>query len=509
MKPRSLARTCLAVAVASASAFIATVANGQAQQFDADDFDEYVRQAVEEWEVPGLAVAVIHGDEVLFARGYGVRDLDAPGAVDERTLFAIGSTTKAMTAAALAMLADDGVLTLDDPVTDHLPWFALHDAYANRDVRVRDLLTHNAGLGNADFLWYEQDRSTEEIVKALRWVEPAYPLRAGFIYQNIMYAAAGEVIEAASGLSWSDFIRSRILEPLEMDGTVTTLEETLALENVAQPHYTIDGVVERIENASVDPVAAAGSIWSSVQDMSKWMAFLLAGGTTPDGDRLISEARFGELFEPHSFVGLDFFYPTARLTRPRWRTYGLGWFQADYEGRPVDFHTGSIDGMVAIAGMIRGEQVGVYVLGNRDHAEVRHALMYRVFDLFDDEQPRDWSRELQTLYGEIEEAGREAAEAARARRVADTEPSLSLGQYAGVYHDPLFGRVEVTLRDGALRLSYGRLQGPLDHWHFDTFQVAWETRWRGGAPVRFEIGAAGTIDALFLGASRFARVADR
>lgn len=481
------------------------MASAQQARFNARDFDRYVQEAVSDWEVPGLAVAVVRGDELLFEKGYGVLELGEERATDAHTLFAIGSTTKAMTAASIAMLADEGKLKLDDRVTDHLPWFRLKDPYVTREVRVRDLLTHNAGLGNADFLWYEQDRSTQDIVRALRWVEPAYSFRDGFIYQNIMYATAGEVIEAVSGLSWGEFIRRRILEPLEMDATVTTLAETTSLENVGRPHYRIDGTIEVIENASVDPVAAAGSIWSSVHDMSKWLRFLLAGGVTPDGERLLSEAAYAELFEPRSFVGLDSFYPTARLTKPRWRTYGLGWFQADYEGRAVDFHTGSIDGMVAIAGLIRDEGIGVYVLGNLDHAEVRHALMYRVFDLFDPDEPRDWSTDLKAMYDDLASQGQAAATTAREARVEDTRPSLPLGQYAGTYADPLFGTVEVELANGKLSVAYGHQQARLEHWHFDTFEGAWEARWRGRPRWQFEVGPQGTIDAVRMGAARFTR----
>jgi len=477
-----------------------------AQADPLDGFDEYVANAVKAWEAPGLSVAVVKDGQVMFSKGYGVRDLGTGEPVDEHTLFAIGSTTKAMTAAALAMLADEGALSLDDRVIDHLPWFRLADPWVTRDVRMRDLLTHNVGLGNADFLWYEQDRPTREIVEALRLVQPSYSLRAGFIYQNIMYAAAGELIEAVSGRSWADFIQTRIFAPLDMSESVPTGEDAKTKLNVAAPHYRFDGAVRRIENASTDPIGAAGSVWSSAHDMARWVAFLLRGGVTEAGDRLISEARFVELFRPHAQVGSDAFYPTAQLTQPRWTTYGLGWFQADYEGRPVDFHTGSIDGMVAIAGLLRREGVGVYVLANRDHAELRHALMYRVFDLYDDDPARDWSAELMELYEGIETLGQAAADAQRATRVSGTQPSLALGAFVGTYQDPLFGRVEVSGGSPGLRVTYGRLTGPLTHWHYDQFRADWDTAWRGEAPVAFEIGSNGSVAALMVGGSRFARV---
>ena len=351
-----------------------------AQPAPLDGFDAYAEQAVRDWEVPGLAIAVVKDGEIAFAKGYGVRELGKPEPVDTRTLFAIGSTTKAMTAAAVGMLVDDGKLAWDDPVTVHLPDFRLYDPYVTREVTVRDLLTHRAGLGKADFLWYGQENATDEILHRLRYVEPQTSMRSHFTYQNIMYVTAGEVIEAASGMSWADFIQTRIFDPLGMSASVPTLTMAGGRSNVASPHYRIDGTVTVIENASVDPVAPAGSIWSNVGDMAKWVRFLLNEGVTDEGERLLSEETHAELFTPQMIIRRDSFYPTGRLTKPHWTTYGLGWFQADYDGRAVDFHTGSIDGMVAIVGLIRDENLGVYVLANLDHAELRHALMYRAFE---------------------------------------------------------------------------------------------------------------------------------
>jgi len=468
-------------------------------------FDAYVSRAMDAWEVPGLAVAVVKDGRLAFSRGYGLRELGTGAPVDSETLFAVGSTTKAITAAAVGMLVDEGALGWDDRVVEHLPWFRLHDPWVTREVRVRDLLTHRAGLGNADFLWYEQDAGTREIVERLRHVEPAYSLRAGFVYQNIMYAAAGELVEAVSGTGWEAFVRTRVFEPLGMDRSVTSLVEAERSSNVATPHDEVDGTLVAIENASVDPVAAAGSIWSSVEDMSSWLAFLLRGCQTQEGEALLEPATCEELFAPQQIVR-DGFYPTTRLTRPHWTTYGLGWFQHDYEGRKVDFHTGSIDGMVAIAGLIREEGIGVYVLGNRDHAELRHALMYRVFDLYDDEAPRDWSAELSDLYGELAARQDSIAQAGRAERVTGTEPSLPLERYAGAYVDPLYGTVTIARDDDGLRATYGRLTGVLEHWHYDTFRVSWDARWRGTLLLSFVLDADGSVSRIEAGESVFHRV---
>jgi CubicO group peptidase (beta-lactamase class C family) len=491
------ARSAFPVFALAAVALAALPAPAHSQPAPLQGFDAYVARAVSDWDATGLAIAVVKDGRLVFAKGYGVRRLGEGGAVDEHTRFAIGSTTKAMTAAALAMLVEEGKVAWDDPVTKHLPWFRLKDPWLTREITIRDLLTHRAGLGNADFLWYERATTTRSIVEKLALVDAAYSPRSSFIYQNLMYATAGEVVAGVSGMPWSEFVRTRIFRPLGMSETVPLLSETLGAPNVAWPHDRVDGRTVPIANASVDRVAAAGSVWSSVSDMSKWLRFLLAGGVAEDGSRLLKQETVDELLRPQAFVTPAAFYPSQRLTRPHWTTYGLGWFQQDYRGEKVDFHTGSIDGMVAIAGLIRDKGVGVYVLANRDHLELRHALMLRVFDAFLGGEQRDWSAELKAIY----DASAAAADSAQARRVAErvqgTSPSLPPAAYAGRYTHPLYGTLTVTEAPGGLRADWGPGQpGALTHWNYDTFRVDWDARWRGWTLGTFVLGADGKVTAV-------------
>jgi CubicO group peptidase (beta-lactamase class C family) len=467
---------------------------GAAQDGPMEGFREYVEAAVEEWEATGLAIAVVKDGELLFADGFGVQALGGNETVDEHTRFAIGSTTKAMTAAAIGILVDEGKLEWDDAVVEHLPWFRVDDPWVTREITVRDLLTHRAGLGNADFLWYERNADPEEIVRAMALVEPAYSMRSSFIYQNIMYATAGQVVEAVSGTPWPEFVQSRIFEPLGMSETVPLLAETLGAPNVARPHDRVDGEIVPIENASVDPVAAAGSVWSSVADMSRWLRMLLDEGVAEDGTRVLTEATVQEMFRPQTLVPSGGFYPTQRVTRPSWMTYGLAWFQHDYRGHKVDFHTGSIDGMVAIAGLIRDLELGVYVLANRDHVEVRHALMYRTFDQFLGGPPRDWSTELKELYDGLAAEGEVARERAEERHVEGTSPSLAPAAYAGRYSHPLYGELVVSRAGEGLVADLGPgMPGSLDHWNYDTFRLSFAARWRGASLVTFTLGPDGAV----------------
>ena len=472
------------------------------------DLDAYTIQAVKDWKAPGLAIAVVKDGRVVFAKGYGVLELGKPAQVDTQTLFAIGSTTKAMTVMALAMLVDEGKVRWDDPVTTHLPGFQLSDPYVTRELTIRDLVTHRAGLPNADYLWAFNDIASDEIIRRLRFVKPAYSLRSGFIYQNIMYAVAGQVVAAASGMPWADFLRTRIFRPLGMTRTVATLAEAARTTNVASPHDTWDDTTHAISNRFVDPVAPAGSIWSSVGDMSKWMRLVLDSGRY-EGKILVQKRTFMEVVRPQTMVPESQFYPTARLTRPHWQTYGMGWFQQDYNGRKVDFHTGSIDGMVAIAGLMLDEGLGVYVLSNRDHVEVRHALMLKTFDLFTGASPRDWSTEVRKLYDDQGAQAIVAQRQSEQQRVAGTKPSLVVEKYVGTYGDSLYGTRTITLENGALRMRFGpQYVATLEHWQYDTFRARFDNRWVGTQLVTFTIGADALPSRVEMGGASFRRVTE-
>jgi CubicO group peptidase (beta-lactamase class C family) len=276
-----------------------------------------------------------------------------------------------------------------------------------------------------------------------------------------------------------------------MTGSIATAATLAPQANVAAPHDISDGRLQVIENASVSGVAPAGSVWSSVGDLAQWTKLLLQNGKV--GNRvLLRQETVEELFKPQTMVTREAFYPTARLTKPTWTTYGLGWFQQDYRGRAIDYHTGSIDGMVAIHGVLRDARVGVFVLANRDHAELRHAIMLNVFDRFIGGAGRDWSAELRTLYGDLQAQGEAERKKVEARRVTGTSPTLPLARYAGTFADPLRGDVVVSLEGDRLRARYGGAYvGTLEHWNYDTFRAKWDAAWRGTTLVTFGIDANG------------------
>ena len=452
-------------------------------------FDKYVESARNQWQVPGIAITVVQDGKVVFSKGYGVRELGKTEPVTTETLFGCMSTTKAMTVAALGMLVDEGKLNWDDKVIKYLPAFRVGDPYVTNELRVRDLLTHNAGLGNADFLW---DRTTDlpstEILKRMQYANPAYSLRSSFIYQNIMYLVAGQVIEKVSGMPWESFISERLFAPLGMKNTFPTLALSRQYQNRSSSHFEIKGKIQVIPESPADAIAPAGAVWSTADDIAKWVNFML-GNTTVNGKELLKPATLNELFKPQTMVPTGQFYPTIAITKPHWMTYGLGWFQHDYRGEMVNFHTGSLAGRTAIIGLLRDKKLGVYIFGNLDHAEVRHALMYKVFDLFAfNDNSRDWSAEFKTLYDKIKADAVKREADTKAKRVLDTKPSLPLTAYAGRYSSPFYGAVEIALVDGKLKAIFSQdVSAELGHWQFDTFMGTWNKSWEGDSLFAFQL----------------------
>lgn len=477
---RKLIRPSVIVLLLSVAAFA---------QGNIDAFDKYVESARKEWNVPGLSIVVVQDGKVLLSKGYGVRELGKNVPVTSETLFGAMSTTKAITVVALGMLVDEGKLGWDDKVIKHLPGFRIGDPYVTNELRVRDLLTHNSGVGNTDFLWViTPDMPPGEVLKRMQHAQQAYSLRSSFIYQNVMYAVAGQVIEKVSGVPWERFVTTRIFAPLGMKSTFATLDLSRSYTNISSAHYDIDGKIEVIPDESVDSAAPAGSVWSTSDDIGKWVSFML-GNTTVNGKELIKPATIAEIFKPQVIVPPDQFYPTASLTKPHWMTYGLGWFQHDYRGEMVNFHTGSLAGRTAIIGLMRDKKLGVYIFGNLDHAEVRHALMYKAFDVFGfNDNSRNWSGELKPLYDGLKTQSEQQMEGLKALRVKDTKPSLSLDSYAGKYSDPFYGSVEIILEGGKLKAIFNSgLSAELAHWQFDTFMGKWNKRWWGESLFVFKI----------------------
>jgi CubicO group peptidase (beta-lactamase class C family) len=455
-------------------------------------FDAYVQKAVKDWNIPGLAIMVVKNNEVVFKKTYGVKSLETNTPVTNETYFACASTTKAMTATAMGILVDQGKVSWDDPVIKYLPNFRLYEPYVTTQIRVRDLFLHNSGVGNTDYLWGMNILSGDEVIDRMQLVKPSYSFRSSFIYQNIFYHIAGKVIEKVSGETWADFVTAHIFKPLGMNRTVPLLSR-IQDDNISQAHFTIDGKVKKITRDTADRVGAAGSVYSTIDDISLWVKCMIDSSKYAGG-RLVSPATWKTLLKPQTFVTEDGFYPTAQLTKPNFTTYALGWFQQDYKGQKLNFHTGSLAGEIAIHGQMPALKTGVYVFANLDHAEARHALMFKAMDMFAVGGDTDWSTEFLKLYGDIKEKAKNAEKEQEAQRVLNTKPSLALDAYVGLYEDPLYGAINIANNNGVLQASNIKLgTGNLSHFNFDTFMIEWDQKWQGKTGVQFILNNVGKV----------------
>jgi CubicO group peptidase (beta-lactamase class C family) len=476
-----------------ATLLLALIGSPASAQFDDGSLSEFVENGMEMWNVPGMAVAVVSSDQVLFEQGFGETAIQDGQKVDEHTLFAIASTTKAMVVAGILMLVEEKKLSLDDPITRHLPELHFNDPMLTNQIMVRDLLAHRTGLPSTDFWTFFQGMPLDEQIRRLGSIPAAAPLRTRLIYQNTMFELAGLLIERLSGKHWDAFLRERLWLPIGMTETYGAMGQAGQSKVSVKPYFDRDGeLVQAVWDFPADLADAAGSVWSSIHDMSLWAQFLLRDGVTAKGTRLISESGFAEMFEPHQLSSPEDFYPTVELTQPNWRSYGLGWFQQDFQGRKIDFHTGSLSGLIAIIGLDRGGNRAVVVLGNRDHAEMRHAILWKVMDNNPPDEQRDWNQEIFDLYANLATEQDAARQESAAQRLPDTRPSLPLDHYTGIYESPGFGQVTRESADNGLVLNTQKVSFPMSHWQLDSYLVEYAP-WNLREFAEFRIAPNGSI----------------
>ncbi|MGH9971180.1 MAG: serine hydrolase [Pyrinomonadaceae bacterium] len=467
----------------------------QAQPAPLTGFDDYVNKAIKDWEVPGVAIAIVKDDRIVFAKGYGVRELGKPSPVDEHTLFAIGSSSKAFTAALIAMLVDDGKLKWDDPATKYLPGFQLYDPYVTREMTVRDLLSHRIGLERGDLLWYASAYDRNEILRRIRYLKPTNSFRAKFGYQNIMFLAAGQIVPSVTGKNWDDFLRERIFVPLGMAASSTSIKALASSDNVATPHAKLEDKVQVVPWRNIDNIAPAGSINSNVLDMAQWVRLQLGSGEYQK-QRLLSSGAVKEMHSPQTIIplegALEKLYPEAHFL-----DYGMGWFLSDYHGKKVVEHGGAIDGMRAEIAMMPEEKLGLVILTNLHGTILPQPLMYRIFDAYLGSAQRDWSAEmLKTIKG-LQDLAKAAEKKAEAERIKDTSPSLPVEKYAGPYQNEMYGDAKIMFENGKLVAQFGpNFTGDLEHWNYDTFRVTWRDRMEGKGFITFKLNKQGKVETL-------------
>lgn len=491
---------CLLVAFA----FLAGTAFAQ------ERIDRAVERARAEFDVPGIAVAVVKDGKVLLAKGYGVRKAGGSEPVTAHSLFRIASNTKAFTTAAFAILVDEGKLRWEDRVVDLMPAFQMYDPYITREMTVTDLLVHRSGLGlgEGDLMFFPPtDLTRDEIIRRLRFLKPATSFRSAYAYDNLLYLVAGQLIPAVTGVTWDDFVRTRIFAPLHMDHSFTNTRALESAADVAIPHSKLGGTLEPLPQENVDNNAPAGSIVSCAADLAQWMIVQLGRGRAGDV-RLFGEARARELWSPQTVLPIPPLptgvSPALAAIQPNFYLYGLGWFLRDYRGRKMVYHTGVLAGYVSRTTLIPDLNLGIVVLTNAEQEGAHAAITQAILDPYFGRPGTDWAQVYHDLARREEAAAvgdnRRAADA----RNTETRPSLPLAKYAGRYRDAWYGDVLIGENAGKLGIRFTHspsLVGDLEHWQYDTFVARWRNRSLGAdAYVTFSLKPDGEIDEVKLAA---------
>ena len=470
------------------------------------DFDTYVERVRQRFNVPGIAVAIIKDGKVVLERGYGVREMGKPARVDEHTMFAIASNTKAFTAAALSILADEGKLSLDDRVIDHLPWFRMADPYVTHEMRLRDLLAHRSGLGlgAGDLLyWPGTDYTTEEVARRLKDVPLTGSFRGQYAYDNILYGVAELVIEKASGQTFDGFLQARIFAPLGMTETRFNSDHLKPNDNVATGHAKADFKdLEPVAPMTWHNVSGAGGLYASAHDLTKWMRVQLDGGVMAgegdDAKRLFSAKRQKAMWSVITPMNIpEPSVPELSAVKPNFLGYGEGWQLSDYRGRKLVWHTGGWPGMVSRLTLVPEHKLGVVVLTSAEVGAAFNAVTMRALDAFLDAPRTDWVNAYAAAVAKAEAKADESWQKHEQARDAKSKPSLPLAKYAGTYRDAWYGDVSIAQEKGKLVMRFSRtksLVGTLSHWQHDTFIVRWHERWlNADAFVNFSLDADGNV----------------
>ena len=438
-----------------------------------DALDKYYEKALSDWNIPGMAIAIVSGDEVVFAKGYGYANIENKNEAGPNTLFAIASNTKAFTAMAIAHLVDQGRLDWEDKVTDYLPYFRAYAPYVTENFTISDLMSHHSGLQtfSGDLLWYGTDLTPEQIISASGLLKPAYGFRTHFGYSNIHFLSAGMVIEAITDTTWVDYITEHFLKPLGMNRTLTSTTQLAGVENVATPYYLSNGQNIALEWINWDNIAPAGALISSANDYTQWIKLIINRGKL-NGKTFVSDEQFEELTTLHVVNKVSKFSREISPSK-HFSGYGMGFELFDYRGYKILGHGGGYDGMISKSCFVPEKKIGFIILTNNLNW-LPTALMYKTLDVMlgDEYEGTDWSQLFHDFKTKRDKETEEKEKESEAKRGTLGPAAHPITDYAGTYTDKMYGDVKVWLEDGKLHFKMVHtpiFEAELEHWNLEIF----------------------------------------
>lgn len=431
-----------------------------------EGFDDFLKETMKKWNVPGMAVGIIKDEEIIFLGELGLRDVKQNLSVSKDTLFAIGSASKAFTSLAIGILVDDGKLDLDTPIKKYMRNFEMHNKYAEEHLTLRDMLCHRSGLPRHDVLWYNSSLSRKDLVAKIKYLEFSKDFRETWQYNNLMYATAGYIIELVSGMTWEEFVQTRIFDPLNMNSSNFSVEVSKNVVDYSQPYAQKENEICQIDFRNIDVAGPAGSINSNLTDMIKWLMLHLNKGKV-NGKQIISEKTITELhlsqipcqLVPWKFDEIQF------------SSYGLGWFIESYRGKKHVNHGGNIDGFSSLISFLPDENLGVIILSNLNSPFWTIPINYSIYDRLLEDENIDWSERIKNEFSKMVKSIENTNESARKPQKENTKPAHSLDEYAGLFENPGYGTIKIERDDNILKLIYNSLEYILKHKCYDIFTI--------------------------------------
>jgi len=471
----------------------------QAQEVDVskklEGFDDYMAKVLKDWNGPGIGVGIVVGDKLVFAKGYGYRDYGDKLPFTPGTVCPIASNTKLFTAIAAGMLVEDGKLTWDKPVKESVPSIRFYNDQLNNTVTLRDMLSHRTGITRHDTIWYKSDFTRPQLFEKLRYLEPQEPLRETFLYNNLMFAAVGYMIQLQSGKTWEQFVRERIFEPLNMQSTAFSIADM-----VKQPEHGV-GYTERRDSfelykipyyEDIAGVAPCGAIVSNIENVSHWLIALMNNGVYQGKQvlppRVLKETMTPAIALPNTGAEQLGFWEQLNAA------YGMGRETAIYRGHLMTFHGGDLPGFHTQISFMPREHIGVivFVIGNHT-APLYNYVSYNVYERLLGMDQTPWIKRGLDIRLKSKEAGKQARAKAGGDEVPNTKPSHPLADYVGAYSNPAYGVMNIGLKDNQLQFDFHKIKMPMAHYHYDRFDTP-DDEQDGKWSVNFRTNPQGDVE---------------
>ena len=435
--------------------------------------DQLAEQTLKEWEIPGLALAVVHKGKEVRVAGYGVKERGGFDKVNADTLFQICSLTKAFTGVTVGMLVEEGKLKLEQPIRSYLPKFQLKDPVATEQMTLRDLLSQHTGLPGLpqgeSLFWWNTGRTTEDLIHRLAYVEPAFPFRSHFTYNNMSYVISSQIVATAAGMPWHQFCKERVFEPLGMRRTNTSYESLTHDSNVALPHLLPHILEKPIVWGNWESLVAAAGINSCASDMALWLKYCLSNSVA-----LQVTQRPQVLFEVEGFL--------EKVYIPMWSilahgqpiaNYGLGWMIYTLDNKTVFFHTGLSAGMQSILAVIPEDELGIAILTNEMGHPGAACLLNLLIDHLLGREEVDWNQKAHTVIADIDQTVKLETVALENSRLKNVPPTLNKEGYMGEYVHPAYGSIVIGMENEMLTIEFlfNHEKGKLEHWQENQFKI--------------------------------------